>query len=245
MLPVIRAGLSSFTTKHCELRIRTNRRESAARPPAYLLGNRAGALEALGRYAQARDGYQECEERAVQGTIAQQAFCVMGLVKVSLALGDSTATEHYLRQAGTLVQSSFPPGSPPYAALLTQQGRFALKKGALSEARSDFDAAIAANQNNVRATSSLLGRAALNLEVGQAADAEADARRALAIAVKAQGGVRYSRLVGGAWLLLAKISRARNDSLAARDAAQTAVAELFNTVDENHPLLLEAQQLAR
>jgi hypothetical protein len=69
--------------------------------------------------------------------------------------------------------------------------------------------------------------------------------RGWAIAVKAQGGVRYSRLVGGAWLLLAKISRARNDSLAARDAAQTAVAELFNTVDENHPLLLEAQQLAR
>ncbi len=220
-----------------------NQNDPAERPPAYLLGNRAGALEALGRYAQARDGYQECEERAVQGTIAQQAFCLIGLVKVSLALGDSTATEHYLRQAGALIESSAPP--PLYAALLTQRGRFALKKGALSEARSDFDTAIAASQNNRWATSPLLGRAALNLEVGQSADAEADARRALAIAVKAQGGVRYSRIVGEAWLMLAKISRARNDSLAARDAAQTAVAELSNTVDGNHPLLLEAQQLAR
>jgi tetratricopeptide (TPR) repeat protein len=223
----------------------TNQNDPAARPPAYLLGNRAFALESLGRYAQARDGYQECEERAVQATIATQAYCLIGLAKVSLALGDSAATERYLQQDAALIQSSVPAGSPPYAALLAQRGRFALKKGVVSEARADFDAAITASQNNRWATSPLLGRAALNLEAGQPADAEADARRALAIAVKAQGGVRYSRVVGEAWLMLAKISRARNDSLAARDAAQTAVTELSNTVDENHPLLLEAQQLAR
>jgi len=84
-----------------------------------------------------------------------------------------------------------------------------------------------------------------SLEVGQSADAEADARKALAIAAKSQGGVRYSRVSGEAWLMLAKIFDARNDVPAARNAARTAAAELANTVDENHPLLLEARQLAR
>jgi eukaryotic-like serine/threonine-protein kinase len=222
-----------------------NQNDPAARPPTYLLGNRAGALEGLGRYAEARDGYQACEEQAVQGTVAQQAFCLIGLVKVSLALGDPTATEHYLQQAGALIQSSVPPGSVPYAHFLAQRGRFALSRGALAEARSDFDAAIAVNQNTIRATTALFGRAALNLEAGQSADAEADARRALAIAVKSQGGLRYSRVAGEAWLMLAKIFHARNDSSAARDAARTAVDELSNTVDESHPLLFEARQLAR
>jgi eukaryotic-like serine/threonine-protein kinase len=218
--------------------------DPAARPPAYLLGNRAYALEALGRYVQARDGYQECEMRAVQANATQaQAFCLLGLVKVSRALGDSTATEHYLQQASALIQSSIPRDFPPHVALLTAQGRIALDKGALGEARSDFDAAIAATQIGLRAPNALLGRAELNLRVGQLADAEADARRALGIAVQAQGGVPHSRIVGEAWLMIAKIFHAKNDSAAARDAAQTAFVELANTVDENHPLLLDARKL--
>jgi tetratricopeptide (TPR) repeat protein len=219
--------------------------DPVARPPAYLLGNHAYALEALGRYAQARDGYQECEARAVQASATQaQAFCLLGLVKVSRALGDSAATDRYLRQASEVIKSSVPPGFPAHAALLTAQGRIALDKGALGEARSDFDDAIAATQNGLRAPNALLGRAELNLRAGQLEDAEGDARRALGVALQAQGGVRYSRIAGEAWLIIARILLAKNESAAARGAAHTAFIDLSNTVDDTHPSLQEARRLA-
>jgi hypothetical protein len=66
----------------------------------------------------------------------------------------------------------------------------------------------------------------------------------LSITQAAQGGVPYSDRTGRAWFVLGRVLAQQGDATRALEAFNAALAHLSNTVDDNHPLLIRARQLA-
>jgi hypothetical protein len=65
----------------------------------------------------------------------------------------------------------------------------------------------------------------------------------LKLAQQAQGGLPHSDRTGMAWLMLAQVFAKQGDAAAARNAVQAVLDNLSSTVDDGHPVLLEARQL--
>lgn len=89
----------------------------------------------------------------------------------------------------------------------------------------------------------VLMRAEINLTDGRLVEAESDARRALALAQSAQGGVPYSYRTGLAWLVLGRVLAKNHDVTGSGEAFRVAVEHLRNTVEADHPMLVLARQL--
>ncbi len=79
---------------------------------------------------------------------------------------------------------------------------------------------------------------------GKLPAAEADVRRVLSIVQAAQGGIPYSNRTGLAWLMLGRVLAKEGDASHAREAFAAAVSNLSNTVDADHPMLMQARLLA-
>jgi len=124
------------------------------------------------------------------------------------------------------------------------RAKLAMSRNQFATARTELAAALAAARLDATQLTGLLVRAELNLDENRLDAALDDARRALALARKAQGGVPYSSRVGQAWLLLGRVLARQGNVAQARQAAQSAVDHLSNTVDPDHPLLKDARQLA-
>ncbi len=218
--------------------------DPTGRAPPYLLGNRAKALESIGRLDAAREAYGRCMGAAEPaGASTFMAFCQIGLSSVLRALGDLAAARESIDKAAAMIGSA-PPGSPPVVALKSQRGEIALAEGRLDAARTDLDSALAAGPTRYMTMGALRSRAELAIAEGNLAAAETDARGTLALAREQQGGVPYSNRTGLAWLTLGKVLAKKGEARQAHDAFQAAVANLANTVDAGHPMLRAAQQLA-
>jgi hypothetical protein len=88
-------------------------------------------------------------------------------------------------------------------------------------------------------------RSELNLHEGKVSAALEDARQALTLAQKAQGGVPYSSRVGQAWLLVGRALARQGQLAQSKQAVQSAIDNLSRTVDPDHPLLKDARALAQ
>src|SRR5438445_6348448 len=61
----------------------------AALPPVVIVGNRARALELIGRYGESRDAYNRCIELSRKGGLANMRLhCLTGLAWAACELGD-------------------------------------------------------------------------------------------------------------------------------------------------------------
>jgi tetratricopeptide (TPR) repeat protein len=123
------------------------------------------------------------------------------------------------------------------------RGRIALANNQLTTARASLDAALAEGSTVFFQMTALVTRAELSLKQGQLADAESDARKALSLAQRAQGGVPRSYRTGHAWLVLGRVLMKKGDSEGGREALLAAIDHLSGTLDPDHPLLLLARQL--
>lgn len=88
-----------------------------------------------------------------------------------------------------------------------------------------------------------LGAAELELAAGNSAAAVGHARRALRSAVSLQGDASHSYLSGLASLMLGRALQGQGSQAEARTVLQSAVTHLFNTVDPDHPALVQARGL--
>jgi tetratricopeptide (TPR) repeat protein len=164
---------------------------------------------------------------------------------LSQAEGNLPAADRFLASASAIAGDPIPPGFPAAARLQTLRGLIAMSEGRLEDARASLDAVIA-NSKTVQVTQEALRtRAELNLREGKLAAAEEDARQALTVAQQAQGGLPYSDRTGLAWMVLGQVLTKRGDAVGAAKAYHAAAANLSNTVDADHPMLLRAQLLAR
>jgi serine/threonine-protein kinase len=215
-------------------------KDPGARPPMYLLGNRARALEAVGRYDAAREAYSRCVSEA--GAATQATFCLMGLASVAQTVGDLSQASEYLDKAAASIGESVPPEFPSRLSLHLTRAKVALSKGQFAQAEAELAAVLA----NAKLDAPLLMfRSELSLNENKVGAALEAARHALLLAQKAQGGVPYSSRVGQAWLLVGRVLTRQGDPIQAREAAQEAIEHLSRTVDPDHPLLRAARELAQ
>src|SRR5882762_4727266 len=214
--------------------------ESGERPPPYLIGNRARALQSLGRYRESANGYSSCVA-AASGPVA--VYCLSGLASVSRSLGDLTAAEKYLGQAATLLGPAATTGSPATLALSITKAEIALSRGQLAAARTILTTAMEGHKTTSAAAMALIDRAEVNLEDDKLQEAAADAREALAITEAQQGGEPHSNRTGLAWLMLGRVLAKEGSTAEASKALRAAVDHLSSTVDPAHPAVEQAQHL--
>lgn len=218
--------------------------EPDAPPEPTYLHNRAVNLEYLGRYREAHEGYLQCVAEARRaGAHDKTTLCFVGLASVSLERGDPQAAGGYLADASINMSTEATPNPREVMRLQIIRGAFALAQGRIEAARTDLNAAISSGANVYWKTRALLIRAEANLTDNQLEPADADARLALSLARTAQGSTPYSNRTGLAWLMVGRVMAKQGDGAGASRAFLSAVDNLSNTVDADHPQLVLARQL--
>jgi eukaryotic-like serine/threonine-protein kinase len=215
-------------------------------PKPTFLFNRAVSLEDLGRYRESQEVYLRCtEEDRRTGVPASGVHCLAGLASVSLALGDLTAAKTYLAAGAAAIGPSPSAETTGYVRLRVARASLALREGRLQESRADVDGAITDGKEPVWMTRALLVRAEISMDEDNFSAAEADVRRGLELAETARGNAPYSNRSGLCWLMLGRVLQKEGKQALALEAFRTAVDNLENTVDSDHPQLVLARQLSR
>jgi serine/threonine protein kinase/tetratricopeptide (TPR) repeat protein len=226
-----------------EARIETQR-ESGAGPSVTVLGNQARMLQALGRFERARITYElECQLATRHGDDFSEVHCQLGLASLAVETRAFDQAAAYLSRALELLGSNVPQGSPPMRVRAVLQGRIDLAAGRLAEARAQFDRALENQDASPTTLDAELGKAETELAAQNAAEAAQNARRGLQWATSQQGDLPHSSQTGLAWLMLGRALQALGDRAQAHKAFDAAVLHLSNTVDSDHPALLQARQL--
>jgi serine/threonine-protein kinase len=215
-----------------------------SRPPQYLLGNRARALEALGRYQAARDAYDVCLQKAPGDPVgAMEQFCLLGVASVERERGDLAVADEYMAKTAAQINPNVPEGFPARATLHLMRAKVAISRRQFEAAHKELAIVLAnAKMPPMLLTASVIG-GELGLAENELPAALENARRAVTLAKRLQGGVPYSSRVGQASLLLARVLARQGDTVQAKQVAQTAVDHLTATVDADHPWLQEAREL--
>jgi serine/threonine protein kinase len=213
-------------------------------PPGYLLGNRAHALEALGRYADARRAYDVClQKESGEGAAAMREFCMLGVASVERERGNLAVAEQFLDRTAADINPNVPESFPARVTLHLMRAKVAISRGQLAAAHKELEPVIANARKGPILLNLSLVSTELNLADNNLPAALDDARRALTLTQRSQGGVPFSNRVGQASLLLARVLARQGDSVHSKEAAQTAIEHLTRTVDADHPWLKEAREL--
>jgi eukaryotic-like serine/threonine-protein kinase len=219
-------------------------RDSNRQAPPTMICNRAFTLESLGRYAAARDAYELGYQLANRdNNLRSRASCLGGLASIAVRHGDPARAVRYLDQSTKVSDSKSAASLPRMASTPLLYGKVALATGKLDAARAEFDHVLEKKRKNQTTIDAGLGKAEVELLVGDVAAANGAAQAALELATSLQGGVQHSNYTGLAWLTVGRVLQARGELGEARKAFETAVDHLSNTVDADHPELLRARQL--
>src|SRR5262249_17323806 len=133
---------------------------------------------------------------------------------------------------------------PAQATVALIQGRLDIVQGRFGAAQIQIGRAMADGHPAVVA-SATWAIAELQLRTGDAQGAAESARRALERSVAMQGGLPYSSNPGHSYLKLARALQDLGKPQEARIALASAIDNLSHTVDEEHPLLVQARALDR
>jgi eukaryotic-like serine/threonine-protein kinase len=205
-------------------------------PPTYLLSNRAGALERLGRYHEAQAAYEYCIQVAKQAhddTVAVN--CMLGAAAICRVAGNLLAAEDAYARAVSAA-AALPNGNTAKIRSWVERGQLDLAENKFEEARRNLTAAIGDRLTTATSAAALKSRAeSYLLQDDRSAAlrglALRDARQALAIAESLQGGKPYSFRVGEAWLTVGRVLFAQGDTEGAGKAFASAADQLSHTVD--------------
>jgi serine/threonine-protein kinase len=211
--------------------------------PASSLSSRARVLELIGRFDQARVDYERCQQQASeQRDVQKETLCLVGLASIAVESRDPIAAANYLKQSEKPAKA-LPADSVAVKRQAWVQGRLSLAQGDIQAARAHFDRALVKGSKNVGTIEATLGKAEVELLSGNVVAAIANAQTALDIATTLQGGIPHSNRAGLSWLMLGRALKEKGDDVQARKAFEAAVTQLSNTVDANHPALMQARQL--
>jgi len=211
---------------------------------ATVVGNRGLALLGLGRWPQARVAFdQECRLAIDHNDKFTEMHCLIGESSLSIQTGDLDGAQRYMeRLEQLLVNAGAPADSPPARVHALTRARLDLARGRLPEARAGFARAIlestAPDPTNMHA---YVGSSMTAFVANDAADAVEFARHAVRIAAVLQGDVPHSSQTGIASLWLGRALLRAGDRVEGRKALEAAVSHLSNTIDADHPNLVQAR----
>jgi len=210
---------------------------------ATVVGNHGLALQALGRVDQAHAAFDlECRLAIGHSDEFSEMHCLVGESSLSIQLAQLDGAQAYLNRLAKLIEkSSLPADSPPARVRAVLQGRLDLARGKLAEARAGFDQALVHEGKDPTSMHAYVGRSMAAI-AGNDPDAAVEAaRRALRIAGALQGDVPYSSQTGLASLWLGRALLQAGDRVEGRKTLETAIKHLSNTIDPDHPYLLQAR----
>jgi tetratricopeptide (TPR) repeat protein len=217
-------------------------RDPGGSPPPYMIHNRARSLQLVGRFAESQAAFELGAQLAVrQENHELQGYCLLGLAGIAADLHDRTAAATYLQKLAMLPDTVAGEAGPLWPAQLLVRGKLHIEDGRFDAALIDFDQALR-NSSGPSAFAARLGKAEAEVLAGNATGAVSDAQVALGLAASLQGGLPYSTRTGLAWLMLGRALRETGESVRAHAAFESATQHLSNTVETDHPALLEARR---
>ena len=224
------------------LRLIAERHQGEA-PAPYIVGNRGRTLESLGRYREALAAYEYELQIAEQHQIpAAKAHALVGLANTAHELHDRVAATRYLERFAAVRAQTAAGDMPALQWQAIAQARLELDDGKFAAARQRFTDALG-NPRTAPGVTARLGRSEAELRAGDAAAAAQDARLALEAAQMMQGNLPYSNFTGLSWLALGRAELRLGNATRAQHAFRSGEQHLANTVDDNHPALMEARSL--
>ncbi len=224
------------------LRVMSGRGATAPHP--VLMINRAQALDFIGRFSDARTAYQAGLDADAGRDRSSKVTFLIGLGNTSRRLGDTAAAAKYLDAATDALGPSEPADSFLSIKLALARGMLALANGRTDDAQAQFNRASIAPHGLTTPLDINMGKAEADLLAGNAAASAEHAKAALTKAATLQGDLPWSFRTGLASLMLGRALEALGDHARAHKFFADAVSHLSNTVDPNHPALIQARELA-
>jgi len=231
---------------------RDNTTEEAVSP--MVLNNYARVQRQLNHLSEAADyaerAYAKAQKTEDELVINQS---LLERSRIYLAEHDWRRSEAMLEQAEPRLRKELPPGHYAFAAISGQRGMIAMEKHDLPTAQSRTDEAIATIEAAVKKGGEgqfylpalYSQRSTIDLALGRADQAEADADKALAeLKLDSVAGVVSSKL-GLVYLTRARALAAEGKSQQARADAAQAFAQLKESMGPDCPDAVAAQMLAR
>ncbi|MFI4932553.1 MAG: hypothetical protein ACHP83_20085, partial [Burkholderiales bacterium] len=226
------------------------RRSPTGDASASFYANRAQALRALGRYAEALADFERMQRLAKKDNNPSfEVYALAGEALVAANLERLDDARQRLRDADALLRQAALPaqGAPALwlriaqAAIFQHEGRLAEADRTLAEVESLY----AQRQAKTGVVAEVgIVRSEIALALGQHDAARSRAEQALAVARNGQGDLPQSFLTGRAWLALARSERALAAPAPARQACQQAIDQLQPTLGAGHPITQQARRLA-
>jgi tetratricopeptide (TPR) repeat protein len=220
-------------------------RGDASEASTTLLNNRARVLHLIGRLDAAGKDYEACASLAhdtKDSTV--EGLCLLGLAAVAEERGDAEVARAYVARFDRLAELGPKNGTAVRRRALVV-GRIDLDAGNLAEARKSFEAVATSKSKTPATVDALLGGAEVDILLKDSASAMQHAKAALELATSMQGDFPYSYRTGLGWLVLGRALAASGSPTEARGAFESALKHLSETVDTNHPALLQAQALIK
>jgi eukaryotic-like serine/threonine-protein kinase len=218
------------------------------------LDNYAGVERELNHLTQAADYAERAYKKALQ-TEDELMICQSLLDRARVY-----RTQHDLARAGAMLDQveprllkDLPSGHYGLSTIPTERGLIALEKHDLPTALRMMDQAIAIIQAAVKANGGgsfalpglYVRRSEVDLAMGHASDAEADAEKALSALHADPNSPEISSRVGQAYLAQARALESEGKAAQAHTAASQALAQLQGSIGPDHPDTKGARELIR
>lgn len=231
---------------------RDNSTDAAISP--MVLNNYARVLRQLDHLPQAADYAERAYDKALKtGDELVISQALLERSRIYLAQHDAQRSESMLAMVEPRLQKALPPGHYAFAGISKGRALIALESHHLPAALQLIDQAIATIQSCMKAGNEggfilpnlYVDRSRIDLALGRANDAEADAVRALTALHPDENPSDVSSKLGGAYLADARALAAQGKQAQARTAALVASRHLQGSLGPTHPDAQSAQQLAQ
>jgi len=231
---------------------RDNSSEEAVSP--MVLNNYAHVLRELDRLTQAADYAERAYSKAT--AIGDELVISQSLLersRIYVARHNVAQGESMLAQVEPRLRKTLPPGHYAFASVSSERALIAMEHQDFPTALQRIDESIATIQACVKAGKAggyLLPllytyRSSINLALGRATDADADANKALASLHSDENASEVSSELGSAYLAQARALAAQSNTGEARAAASRALVQLQGSLGPDHPDTQSARSLAK
>jgi serine/threonine-protein kinase len=231
---------------------RDNSSQQAVSP--MVLNNYAHVLRELNRLPEAADYSERAYSKATAvGDELVISQSLMERSRIYVAQHNVARGESMLAQVEPRLHKMLPPGHYAFASLSSERALIAMERQDFPTALQHIDESIATIEACVKAGKAggyLLPllytyRSSINLALGRAIDADADANQALASLHSHEDATEVSSELGGAYLTQARALAAQSKTGEARAAASRALAQLQGSLGPNHPDTQSARSLTK
>lgn len=231
---------------------RDNATEEAVSP--MVLNNYARVLRQLNRLPEAADyaerSYAKAQQRGDELAISQS---LLERSRIYLAEHDWKRAEAMLAEVEPRLHKALPPGHYAFASILGLRGMIAMEKHDALDAQRLTNEAIAMLESTVKSGGEgkfylpalYTNRSAVDLALGQAGQADADATQALVALKPISGSGIVSSKLGQALLAQARALTAEGKSEQAHSVAKQAAEQLSKSVGSDSPDAITARRLAK